>query len=378
MAQTPLYEGKESTHERLCHEIEALFAPGQVVPRNRLQNLIIRALELQGEELRYNNIPIDTISDWIYRDISSIQPLVPETTTQILENHSDQVWDVRFSNQGTMLASTSKDKTLIVWKWTLETGMTCAHRINGQSSAPTSMSWSPDDRFLLTCGGNRKSVYQWDTQTGQLVHSYEEHTDSVQAVVWIQNTTFLSCGLDKRVLFWDTESKTVRHEWNGLVVRDIVASRDGSWAIAVCHDNCIRRVDLTHPMYEVTELFTCDSSPVSLGLSSDEKFLLVNEAGPSAELKVWEMESNKVISHLRGHKKNRFVLRATFGGICDAFVACGSEDSQLYIWRRDTGQLVTSCSGHAGTINAVSWNPQNPHMLATGSDDHTIRIWTAV
>jgi WD40 repeat protein len=81
-----------------------------------------------------------------------------------------------------------------------------------------------------------------------------------------------------------------------------------------------------------------------------------------------------LVRKYKGHQQGRFVIRSMFGGVDEGFIASGSEDGRAYVWRRESGVLVGVLEGHSSSINATAWNPTLPGMLATCSDDCTVRL----
>lgn len=80
---------------------------------------------------------------------------------------------------------------------------------------------------------------------------------------------------------------------------------------------------------------------------------------------------------MAGAKPSRYVLRSCVGGAASGFVASGAEDCRLYLFSRRSGELLECLGGHSGCINATAWHPCNPWLLASASDDGTIRTWLA-
>ncbi|ORZ39540.1 WD40-repeat-containing domain protein [Catenaria anguillulae PL171] len=83
----------------------------------------------------------------------------------------------------------------------------------------------------------------------------------------------------------------------------------------------------------------------------------------------------QLVRKYKGHKQGKFVIRSMFGGASEAFIVSGSEDNCAYVWHRATGDVLAVLEGHTATVNAAAWNPKVLGMVATCSDDNTVRIW---
>ena len=75
--------------------------------------------------------------------------------------------------------------------------------------------------------------------------------------------------------------------------------------------------------------------------------------------------SRQLVKTFRGQNQERFVIRSALGGIDQSFVISGSEDSQVYIWHRQTARLLGRLEGHSRTVNAVCWSPTDPCAAIT-------------
>lgn len=51
-------------------------------------------------------------------------------------------------------------------------------------------------------------------------------------------------------------------------------------------------------------------------------------------------------------------------------------DHKVHIWHIKRELPVAVLEGHSRTVNCVHWNPVLLSMLASVSDDATVRIWT--
>lgn len=63
-----------------------------------------------------------------------------------------------------------------------------------------------------------------------------------------------------------------------------------------------------------------------------------------------------------------------FLDVCKDYVASGAEDKHGYLWDRHYGVCLAKFP-HGDVVNSVAFNPRDPEMLVTTSDDFAIKVW---
>ncbi|XP_005289642.2 WD repeat-containing protein 26 isoform X1 [Trachemys scripta elegans] len=412
------WEGKgTASRSKLLDKLQTYLPPSVMLPPRRLQNLLRQAVELQRDRCLYHNTKLDNSLDSVSllidhvcsrrhfktkaSTLSSTQPIVPTYcrglrsvcgapymlqclgimrkqfpcyTQQILTEHCNEVWFCKFSNDGTKLATGSKDTTVIIWQVDSDTHqLKLLKTLEGHAYGVSYIAWSPDDNYLVACGPDDCSeLWLWNVQTGELrTKMSQSHEDSLTSVAWNpdgkrfvtggQRGQFYQCDLDGNLL----------DSWEGVRVQCLWCLSDGKTVLASDTHQRIRGYnfeDLTD-----RNIVQEDHPIMSFTISKNGRLALLNVATQGVHL--WDLQDRVLVRKYQGVTQGFYTIHSCFGGHNEDFIASGSEDHKVYIWHKRSELPIAELTGHTRTVNCVSWNPQIPSMMASASDDGTVRIW---
>ncbi|NWT04232.1 WDR26 protein, partial [Mionectes macconnelli] len=371
------WEGKgTASRSKLLDKLQTYLPPSVMLPPRRLQNLLRQAVELQRDRCLYHNTKLDSNLDSVSLLIDHVcsRKQFPCYTQQILTEHCNEVWFCKFSNDGTKLATGSKDTTVIIWQVDPDTHqLKLLKTLEGHAYGVSYIAWSPDDNYLVACGPDDCSeLWLWNVQTGELrTKMSQSHEDSLTSVAWNpdgkrfvtggQRGQFYQCDLDGNLL----------DSWEGVRVQCLWCLSDGKTVLASDTHQRIRGYnfeDLTD-----RNIVQEDHPIMSFTISKNGRLALLNVATQGVHL--WDLQDRVLVRKYQGVTQGFYTIHSCFGGHNEDFIASGSEDHKVYIWHKRSELPIAELTGHTRTVNCVSWNPQIPSMMASASDDGTVRIW---
>jgi serine/threonine protein kinase len=117
-----------------------------------------------------------------------------------LTGHTNLVWSVSFSPDGSLLASGSYDDTIKLWR--VSDG-SLVRTLAGHTKGVLSVSFSPDGR-LLASGSDDETIKLWRVSDGSLVRTLTGHTWNVFSVSFSPDGSLLASGSgDETVKVWE-------------------------------------------------------------------------------------------------------------------------------------------------------------------------------
>ncbi|EKX52326.1 hypothetical protein GUITHDRAFT_102226 [Guillardia theta CCMP2712] len=302
-----------------------------------------------------------------------------------------------------------------------------------------SIAWSSDESMVVCAGLDSCRISAWNIPSGIQVPLAAQMRKPLSCVEWLAGTWYcLGGGGDEDIFAWDLLiSRESRRSNNPSFVlwtehrsvHSLACSSDGSSLVALLSEQTINVYDIYQICDEHAKFLSKQQdgrfgstdalegdvslwSSAAVPLSSEgsegkgeevrsehaRKRIEVKDARrtslringthiPSyhpvrqitnpgeAELVTWDLKSVSCVQRFRGHEFRRYLTGFTEGGFQDMLILGGSEDGLIRVWHRDTGRLIKTLVGHDQSVNSLAWLPNNDFVMASASDDFSVRLW---
>ncbi|KXJ24795.1 WD repeat-containing protein 26 [Exaiptasia diaphana] len=216
-------------------------------------------------------------------------------------------------------------------------------------------------------------------------YTLTDHCDEVWFVKFSHDGKRLATGAkDGNIIIWDMTEKVPKLsrtlEGHSYGVAFLAWSPDDTYLIACGPEDCaelwiwnVESGDLKCRMSQSPDdsLTCCAWNP------DGKRFYTGGTRGQFYQcgLHLWGLKDKVLERKYQGLTQGFYTIHSCFGGINQVFLASGSEDHNVYLWHIKMQEPIAILKGHSRTVNCVSWNPSIPSMLASASDDGTVKIW---
>jgi WD40 repeat protein len=295
----------------------------------------------------------------------------------------EDVTSASFSCDGSMIVTTSKDRTVRFWR---PQDAKLLGFFRGHTGQVNSAAFSPDCLDVATASDDGTArVWTVRLESAALVDVLRGHDDRVTAVAFSPDgTQVLTASMDGTGKLWDMRRRAVVHEMKGHggPIDSAKFSRDGQQILTASRDGTARLWDTRSGITQA--VFQGHAGSVNAA-DIEPKGGHVVTASDDMTARIWDKKTPRTSAVLPGHTGPVTAVAFSPDG---TRVVTGSEDQTARLWDVSTTRTLSILSGHEGPVTFVAFSFDGTRVLTASSTvvrsragaprgDSSLRLWDA-
>lgn len=301
---------------------------------------------------------------------------------------------ISYTSDGTILAAAHWNRTVGLWDVNSDLPTTPRFTFPSHPGPIYAVAISPNNRIVASGGADRIGrgnaepnglIKMWDLQTKELLPILP-YNSPVSTLAFSPNSRWIAGGSgDGTIRVWDAGTGDLIHEFNDHTesVWKVDFSPDSKWILSVSLDgrgflkNLVHSGERSIPLEEngTFSIYAASFSPDE----EDNGYTFATGSG-NKRIQLWKMQTNNGNQlspdnfSLQGHNDSVWILAFSKDG---QNLASGSLDGTVRLWDLDLRRERIKIAGHTGGIKALAYTEDN-RLLACGTGlDGILRLWDA-
>ena len=229
----------------------------------------------------------------------------------------------------------------------------------GHENIVRTVCYNPIDDITLMSGGiGEGNLFQWNTETGQIVHKFQGHTGSIYHIA-AEGTGayFASVATDKKLKLWDLRSAKCSLTMNGESFAEMNS---------VCLSNSFTQVR-AEAKNKLAEMFLKKGGDKYASPKSN----LAAVGHLDGVVSLWDITAGKLMSKYNYHTAD--CRSVEFSADTNWLVSCSFDGSLGFVNMKSSKNCKVEF--HDDRVVSIKWHPYLPILLST-SADKTARIFS--
>ena len=325
-------------------------------------HLVIASVQLPNDEAQFDSSHYDSERG----EFGGFGSVSGKIEIEIRINHEGEVNRARYMPQNQcIIATKTPSSDVLIFDYTKHPSKPDPSgecnpelRLKGHSKEGYGLSWNPNVNGHLLSASDDYTICLWninalpkDTRQLDALNIYNGHTAVVEDVAWhlLHDSLFGSVGDDKKLMLWDTRSSN------------------------------------TSKPSQMIEAHSAEVNCLSFNPYS-EYILATGSADKTVAL--WDLRNLKMKLHsFESHKDEIFQVQ--WSPHNETILASSGTDRRLNVWdlskigeeqsaddiEDGPPELLFIHGGHTAKISDFSWNPNEPWVICSVSEDNIMQVW---